>query len=75
MLNILRLARGGKEIDYNNGEICAATAFSPSETDRFCKALTGYWVAIESPKLAQQCRYTLKSIENQAFDKATAMWW
>ncbi|KAF2181213.1 hypothetical protein K469DRAFT_638382, partial [Zopfia rhizophila CBS 207.26] len=75
MLDIWRLARNGKEIGHNNGVICTATAFSPSETGRFYKALTGYWVASESLKLAQQCRYTLQSIENQTFDDVDAMWW
>jgi hypothetical protein len=73
MLDILRLARKKKDIGHNNGE-STIIAFSSSETGRFYKALTGYWIAMESLKLAQQCRYRLQSTENETYDRVAAMW-
>lgn len=71
ILDILGLARYGKENGHSNSEICV---FSPSETGRFYTVLTRYWVAIESLKLAQQCHYRLQSTENKAFEEVTALW-
>lgn len=74
MLDILGLARDGKEIGYNNGGISTTKAFSPTETGRFYKALTGYWLAIESHKFAQQCHYTHQSNQNNTFEAVYWMW-
>ena len=74
MLNILGLARHGKEIRYNNGGISTTRAFSPTETGRFYKALTACWVAIEIRKLALQCRYTLQSNQNKTFEAVYSIW-
>lgn len=73
MLDILRLA-SKKEISDEDGK-ATITAFSLSETGHFYKALTGYWVATESLRLAQECRYGLQSTENMTFDQIRAIWW
>lgn len=74
MVDILKLARNEKEIGHNSSEPCSKRTFSTSETGRFYKALTGYWVATEGLKLAQHCRCILQSIEFKTFNQVTALW-
>ncbi|KAH7119585.1 hypothetical protein B0J11DRAFT_582105 [Dendryphion nanum] len=54
--------------------MCTSTTFSSYDTGRFYKALTAYWVATESRKLAEQCRFRLQSTENTTYDKVRAIW-
>jgi hypothetical protein len=74
VLNILGLARDGKETRHTNNEISTTRAFSSAETVRFYRALTGYWLANESRKLAEQCRYTLQSTQNKIYCMVDSMW-
>ena len=39
------------------------------------RALTRCWVAIESLKLSNNCRYSLRSIENVIFHSVREVWW
>jgi hypothetical protein len=74
VLNILGLARDGKETRHTNSELSTTRKFSTAETGRFYRALTGYWLASKSRKLAEQCRYALQSTQNKIYRMVDSMW-
>ncbi|PSN61082.1 hypothetical protein BS50DRAFT_593413 [Corynespora cassiicola Philippines] len=73
-VDILQLFRNDKKHEDPSTEVPTTIVFSPSEKGRFYKALTGYWLAIESRKFAELCCYPRLSIQNEIWDKVATMW-
>lgn len=66
MIDILELA--------SSKRISPTMALSAPEAARFYKSLIRNWVAVETHKLARQCRYPLQSIANKTWDTVTQVW-
>jgi hypothetical protein len=73
-LDIAELAREEMYRSADSSGTCKTASLSPGDSGRFYKALTAYWLATESLKLARNCRYDLQTTMNRTFGRVDAMW-